>query len=295
MPTLSGKHLRVANVSRGGATNARFLGRSNPAGLFTNISSGVADFFIQPYDSVMMNGNKDLGVGIARGAGSLAKKTVFGFSDSLAKISGSIGKGAHHLSRLRPRKELWVLTMPSSAFRSVGRDVGQAVPEPASNPAVPQQAEARAVRSHRRGDFTRHERRQWLRGTGHQAPRGRRNGRSSRFLQGCRHGPRRVRLAASKSSVRCSDAIRPCRAVTKPAVGIFDFANNVTEGTSRSLLAFSSFLAEADPIHPPGIRNTTTVFDVSGIDRVRLPRFTASDGVLRVRFNQSPPMPPQTT
>ena len=81
-----------------------FLGRSNPAGLFTNISSGVADFFIQPYDSVMMNGNKDLGVGIARGAGSLAKKTVFGFSDSLAKISGSIGKGARDLSRLRPCK-----------------------------------------------------------------------------------------------------------------------------------------------------------------------------------------------
>lgn len=68
--------------------------RSNPVGLFTNVSSGVADFFIQPYDSVMMNGNKDLGIGIARGAGSLAKKTVFGLSDSLAKVSGSIGKGA---------------------------------------------------------------------------------------------------------------------------------------------------------------------------------------------------------
>jgi vacuolar protein sorting-associated protein 13A/C len=61
--------------------------------LFTNVSSGVADFFVQPYDSVMMNGNKDLGIGIARGAGSLAKKTVFGLSDSLAKVSGSIGKG----------------------------------------------------------------------------------------------------------------------------------------------------------------------------------------------------------
>lgn len=51
-----------------------------------------------------------------------------------------------------------------------------------------------------------------------------------------------------------------CSAVTKPVVGIFDLANNVTEG----------------------IRNTTTVFDQSGIDRVRLPRFTASDGVIRV-------------
>lgn len=30
-----------------------------------------------------------------------------------------------------------------------------------------------------------------------------------------------------------------------------------------------------------GIRNTTTVFDTNSIDRVRLPRFIASDGVLR--------------
>lgn len=66
---------------------------SNPVGLFSNVSSGVADFFIQPYDSVMMNGNKDLGIGIARGAGSFAKKTVFGLSDSMAKVTGSIGKG----------------------------------------------------------------------------------------------------------------------------------------------------------------------------------------------------------
>jgi hypothetical protein len=30
-----------------------------------------------------------------------------------------------------------------------------------------------------------------------------------------------------------------------------------------------------------GIRNTTTVFDQDDIDRVRMPRFIASDGVLR--------------
>ena len=82
--------------------SADFLG--NPVGLFTNVSSGVADFFIQPYDSVMMNGNKDLGIGIARGAGSLAKKTVFGLSDSVAKFTGSIGKGV-----------CWLLLLASSA------------------------------------------------------------------------------------------------------------------------------------------------------------------------------------
>ena len=48
--------------------------------------------------------------------------------------------------------------------------------------------------------------------------------------------------------------------VTKPVVGVFDLASNVTEG----------------------IRNTTTVFDTNDIDRIRLPRFVADDKILRV-------------
>ena len=46
---------------------------------------------------------------------------------------------------------------------------------------------------------------------------------------------------------------------TKPAIGIFDLASNVTEG----------------------IRNTTTVFDAEGLDRVRLTRFIGQDGIVR--------------
>lgn len=46
---------------------------------------------------------------------------------------------------------------------------------------------------------------------------------------------------------------------TKPAVGVLDFASNVSEG----------------------IRNTTTVFDGSELDRVRLTRFVPADGVVR--------------
>lgn len=130
--------------------------RSNPAGLFTNISSGVADFFIQPYDSIMMNGNKDLGVGIARGAGSLAKKTVFGFSDSLAKISGSIGKGAS-ARELLERFDLY--PNPYSAHRTFRRNPGQAVPESEADTPVPEQAEACALRSDSWSDLTRHKRR----------------------------------------------------------------------------------------------------------------------------------------
>jgi vacuolar protein sorting-associated protein 13A/C len=46
---------------------------------------------------------------------------------------------------------------------------------------------------------------------------------------------------------------------TKPAIGVFDLASNVSEG----------------------IRNTTTVFDSEGLDRVRLTRFIDQDGVVR--------------
>lgn len=51
---------------------------------------------------------------------------------------------------------------------------------------------------------------------------------------------------------------------TKPAVGVMDFLAASTEG----------------------IRNTTTVFDQNEIDRVRLPRHIAADGVLRVSIIQ---------
>ncbi|KAG5639247.1 hypothetical protein H0H81_005321 [Sphagnurus paluster] len=47
--------------------------------------------------------------------------------------------------------------------------------------------------------------------------------------------------------------------VTKPVIGVFDLASNVSEG----------------------IRNTTTVFDNPARERIRLPRHVASDRVLR--------------
>ncbi|GAA5898641.1 hypothetical protein JCM6882_000886 [Rhodosporidiobolus microsporus] len=193
--------------------SADFLG--NPVGLFTNVSSGVADFFVQPYDSVMMNGNKDLGIGIARGAGSLAKKTVFGLSDSLAKISGSVGKGLsaatldkQYQSQRRMRQ---FRNKPKHALYGVTAGATSFVTSVASG----------------------------FEGLATKPLEGAESGGAAGFFKGVGMG-----LVG---------------AVTKPAVGIFDLANNITEG----------------------IRNTTTVFDQSGIDRVRLPRFTASDGVLR--------------
>ncbi|KAH9898385.1 vacuolar protein sorting-associated protein 13 [Cubamyces lactineus] len=70
---------------------ADFIG--NPVGLFTNVSSGVADIFYEPFNGVVMHGNKELGIGIAKGAASFVKKTVFGVSDSFTKFTSSVGKG----------------------------------------------------------------------------------------------------------------------------------------------------------------------------------------------------------
>lgn len=69
--------------------SADFLG--NPIGLFSNVSSGVADLFYEPTEGVVEF--RDFGAGLARGAGSFVKKTVFGVTDSMTKVTGSIGKG----------------------------------------------------------------------------------------------------------------------------------------------------------------------------------------------------------
>jgi vacuolar protein sorting-associated protein 13A/C len=44
--------------------SADFIG--NPVGLFTNVSSGVADIFYEPFTGAVMHGNHDIGVGIAK-------------------------------------------------------------------------------------------------------------------------------------------------------------------------------------------------------------------------------------
>ena len=43
---------------------ADFIG--NPVGLFTNISSGVADIFYEPFNGAVMHGGSELGIGIAK-------------------------------------------------------------------------------------------------------------------------------------------------------------------------------------------------------------------------------------
>ena len=72
--------------------SADFIG--NPVGLFNNITAGVHDVFYEPYQGIVVGeGIQELGFGLAKGAKSLVKKTVFSLSDSFYKVTGSVSKG----------------------------------------------------------------------------------------------------------------------------------------------------------------------------------------------------------
>lgn len=198
--------------------SADFLG--NPVGLFNNVSSGVADIFYEPYQGLVMTDRpQELGLGIAKGASSFVKKSVFGFSDSMAKFTGSMSKGLAAAtldkefqdqrrmarSRNRPKHALYGITSGGNAFAS---------------------SLASGI-----GGLARHP----LQGAEKEGAIG--------FVKGVGKGF--LGLA------------------TKPAIGAFDLASNMAEG----------------------VRNTTTVFDQEGLDRVRLTRFTGRDGIIRP-YNQ---------
>ncbi|OQO13215.1 hypothetical protein B0A48_01443 [Cryoendolithus antarcticus] len=193
--------------------SADFLG--NPVGLFNNISSGVADIFYEPYQGLVTDRPQDLGVGIAKGASSFVKKSVFGISDSVSKFTGSISKGLaaasmdkefqdsrrNARSRNRPKHALYGITSGGNAFASsLASGIGGLARQP-------------------------------LQGAEKEGAAG--------FVKGVGKGL--LGLA------------------TKPAIGAFDLASNMAEG----------------------VKNTTTVFDQEGLDRVRLTRFIGSDGIVR--------------
>ncbi|KAG6259689.1 hypothetical protein E4U24_000004 [Claviceps purpurea] len=118
--------------------SADFLG--NPVGLFNNISSGVTDIFYEPYQGLILSDRpEEFGIGIAKGAASFAKKTVFGVTDSLSKFTGSLSKGLAAASldkqfqdrrritkaRNRPKHALYgVAAGANSLFTSVASGVG---------------------------------------------------------------------------------------------------------------------------------------------------------------------------
>ncbi|RSL40809.1 hypothetical protein CEP53_013138 [Fusarium sp. AF-6] len=118
--------------------SADFLG--NPVGLFNSISSGVTDVFYEPYQGLILSDKpEEFGLGIAKGAASFAKKTVFGFSDSFSKFTGSLSKGLAAASldkqfqdrrritraRNRPKHALYGVAAGANSFiTSVASGVG---------------------------------------------------------------------------------------------------------------------------------------------------------------------------
>ena len=158
---------------------------------------------------------QELGIGMAKGASSFVKKSVFGFSDSMAKFTGSISKGLAAATldkefqdqrrmsknRNRPKHALYGVTSGGNAFAtSVASGIGGLARHP---------------------------------------------------LEGAeKEGAYGLVKGVGKGLLGLA---------TKPAIGAFDLASNVAEG----------------------VRNTTTVFDQEGLDRVRLTRFIGMDGIVR--------------
>ena len=71
--------------------SADFLG--NPAGLFNTVSSGVKNMFYDPLAGFEITKPGQFGLAVASGTGSLLKKTIFGVTDSVSKVTGSLAQG----------------------------------------------------------------------------------------------------------------------------------------------------------------------------------------------------------
>ncbi|KAK6455080.1 vacuolar sorting [Scheffersomyces xylosifermentans] len=188
----------------------------NPVGLFKHLSSGAMDIFYEPIHGYVLNDRpQELGIGLAKGGLSFMKKSIFGFSDSFAKFTGSIAKGLSvatmddkyqerrrlNQRRNKPKHALYgVASGANSFFESISSGVTGIATAPIE---------------------------------------GANTGGAAGFFKGLGKGV--VGLP------------------TKTAIGFFDLASNVSEG----------------------IRNTTTVFDAEGLDKVRLPRYLTPDKVIR--------------
>lgn len=194
--------------------SADFLG--NPVGLFNNLSSGVLDIFYEPYQGFIINDRpQELGIGIAKGGLSFLKKSIFGFSDSFAKVTGSLAKGLSVVTLDKKFQERRRLNQrrnkPKHALYGFASGANSFIDSVSSG--VTGIATAPIEGANKNG--------------------------ASGFFRGLGKGV--VGLP------------------TKTAIGFFDLASNVSEG----------------------IRNTTTVFDADGLDKVRLPRYISHDQIIR--------------
>jgi len=69
----------------------------NPVGLFSNISSGMMDFFYEPAKGIVES-PQAFAKGLAKVTTSLVKNTMYATFDSMSKIIGALGKGVATLT-----------------------------------------------------------------------------------------------------------------------------------------------------------------------------------------------------
>lgn len=74
-----------------------FEALGNPRGLFKRMATGVTDAFYEPMQGIL-RGPDEFAQGVMRGGKSLADNVVYGLSDTVGKITGSVGKGLAELS-----------------------------------------------------------------------------------------------------------------------------------------------------------------------------------------------------
>lgn len=95
--TVIQEHYREQFMSEIGRIAGSLEVIGNPLGLVKNIGTGVLDVFYEPYQGLMRS--PDAAVeGVARGAGSLVKNTVFGTFNTVSKIAGAASQGLGVLS-----------------------------------------------------------------------------------------------------------------------------------------------------------------------------------------------------
>ncbi|EPY52500.1 vacuolar protein sorting-associated protein 13b [Schizosaccharomyces cryophilus OY26] len=110
------------------AGRADFLG--NPVGLFNNFASGVFDMFYEPYQGFLLQDTQSIGDSFARGTSSFMRKTIFGVSDSVSKLTNTFSKGLSTVtmdpkykmsrrrfrSRNRPKQAAFGITVGANTF-----------------------------------------------------------------------------------------------------------------------------------------------------------------------------------
>ncbi|KNC49059.1 vacuolar protein sorting-associated protein 13C [Thecamonas trahens ATCC 50062] len=88
-------------VMQGVAESYKLIGSvevlGNPVGLFNNLGTGVADFFVEPAKGITQS-PREFGKGLGRGTSSLLKNSVYGVFNSAAAVTGTVGRGLGYLT-----------------------------------------------------------------------------------------------------------------------------------------------------------------------------------------------------